>query len=90
MLLLPFRKVDSAAVDALVLANAATLEEVGAHCLSLSALMRCTKLRRLMLKVNPANAWEQTKMQQLLKSKPVEYLAFIGYVSSALCYKDAL
>ncbi|XP_034230818.1 uncharacterized protein LOC117639350 [Thrips palmi] len=75
--------VGPAAVNSLVLANTATLEEVGVHCLPLEALLCCSKLRRLMVKVNPAYAPDQVKMRQLLKSRPVDYVAFVGTRSHA-------
>lgn len=69
-------------MQALVLANADSVEEVGAHCLPMAALLRCTKLRRLMIKLNPANASDQAKIRQLVKGS-MEYVAFIGYVCKA-------
>ncbi|XP_034236462.1 uncharacterized protein LOC117642404 [Thrips palmi] len=72
-----------AAVQALVLANAATLEEVGAHCLPMAALQKCAALRRLMVKLNPASASDQDKIRQLARGAALEYVAFIGTRSHA-------
>lgn len=70
--------VGSAAATSLVLANAATLEEVGVHCLPVAALQQCPRLERLMVKVNPAAATDGGQLRDLLKGRTLEYLAFIG------------
>lgn len=67
------------AVEALVLANVASLEEVGAHCLPVDALQRCPRLRRVLLRLDPANAADVAKLRRMLEGRePLDYLAFIG------------
>lgn len=74
-----------AAVEALVLANAATVEEVGVHCFPLEPLLRCSRLRRLLVRLAPADAADQGRLRQLLegRAQPLEYLAFLGTRSHA-------
>ncbi|XP_034236842.1 uncharacterized protein LOC117642619 [Thrips palmi] len=79
------------AVEALVLANAATLEEVGVHCLPADALLRCERLRHLLVRVRPGHAADEAKLRRLLQERqPLDFLAFIGTRGHAQAPCEAL